>query len=115
MKLTLDKQEIVNADLTSVKIEEKFRLLVGQTVNVKLPNYNHTEEVIYAFRTNSLESGSLRLDFHWPKIFIGLIIIKSDENNKMDQSKSIIKENISIRVQTWMKHVIFLIIWKDEL
>ena len=68
MKLTLDKQEIVNADLTSVKIEEKFRLLVGQTVNVKLPNYNHTEEVIYAFRTNSLESGSLRLDFYWPLI-----------------------------------------------
>ena len=64
--LTHGKQEIVNADLTSVKIEEKFRLLVGQTVNVKLPNYNHTEEVIYAFRTNSLESGSLRPDFNWP-------------------------------------------------
>ena len=99
----------MNADLTSVKIEEKFRLLVGQTVNVKLPSYNHTEEVIYAFRTNSLESGSLRLDFHWPSISSNQMTIK------MDQSKSRIKENTSIRVRTWIKHVIFHIIWKGEL
>ena len=106
--LTREKQEIVNADLTSVRIEEKFRLLVGQTVNVKLPDYNHTEEVIYAFRTNSLEPGSLRTDSHWP------IIDQSETNMLMSQWESF-QENISIRARNWTKHVIFLIILKVEL
>ena len=107
--LTHEKQEIVNADLTYVRIEEKFRLLVGQTVNVKLPDYNHTEEVIYAFRTNSLESGSLRDDSHWT------IISKSDFSKiHVSQWKSS-TENISIRARNWTKHATFLIIWKAEL
>ena len=48
------QENINNAKLDSLNVLEYYRLPVGNSVSIRLPEYNSSNEVIWVFKANSL-------------------------------------------------------------